>query len=251
MISPTPGRNTSTWPVVSRSASGTTRGDQVVNGPLLAAALVANLHRKRPAFGVDDRAIAQQFCDGLGGQRGAHHHDPQIGPQRLANSHEHSQREVHLDRALVELIEHDGADVFEGDVVEQPAQQDARRHDDEPRVAAHARVEADLVADFVAQVAAAKLRDPPGDGPGRQAARLNEHHLLAGRQIVEHGRRHEHRLARARRGRDDDRAAARRGHDFVEHAGDGQIRGGRSAWKSVARRGDALTPAPLPAGGEL
>ena len=35
MISPAPGRNTSTWPSVSRSASGTDRRHQFLHGPLL------------------------------------------------------------------------------------------------------------------------------------------------------------------------------------------------------------------------
>ena len=123
----------------------------------------------------------------------------------------------------MKLVEHHRADAVERHVIEQPSQQDAGRRHDQPRVAAHARIEANLVADLLAEPTVAQLGDSPRDGPGREPARLHEHQLLSRRQIIEHRRRHEHRLARAGRRGDDDRPAARRGHRFGEHAGDRQI----------------------------
>ena len=56
----------------------------------------------------------------------------------------------------MKLVEHDGPDVVERDIIQQPSQQDAGRHDDQPRVATHAGIEADLVADFPPKLHAAK-----------------------------------------------------------------------------------------------
>ena len=86
-------------PVVSRSASGTVAATRSARAPLLAAPLVANLHRKRPPFGMDHRAVAQQLRHRLRRQRRAHHHDPQIGPQRLPDSRQHAEHQIHLECA--------------------------------------------------------------------------------------------------------------------------------------------------------
>ena len=141
------------------------RRDEIDHRPLLAATLVAHLHGKTPRVGADHRTVAQQSRNGLGGQGRTHDHDPQIGPQRLPNPHENSEREGHLDRPFVELIEHDGPDAIERDVVEQTPQQYSRRHDHEPRLAAYARVEADLIAHLVAELHAAELRNPSRNRP--------------------------------------------------------------------------------------
>ena len=158
-------------------------------------------------------------------QRRTHHHNPQIGPQRLTNSYEHPQHKVHLDRPLVKLIDHDRADIFERHVVEQSPQQNAGRHDHQARIAAHARIEADLIADLFAEPTAAKLCDPPSHCPGRQSTRLNQHHFLS--CSANHPTPPPARASSCptRRRRDDNRAAAGRCHGVVEHAGYGQIGG--------------------------
>ena len=161
--------------------------------------------------------------DGFGRERGAHDDDSQIGPHGLPQADEHAEDEVHFDRAFVELIDHDGADVLERDIVEQPAQQDAGRHDDEPRIARDAFVESDLVADFGPEFAISQVGDSPGDGAGGESAGLDEDDPLVGRQVVEDGGRDEGCFARAGRGRDDDRAGARGGDDVGEDAGDGEV----------------------------
>jgi hypothetical protein len=77
--------------------------------------------RKEPAVGRDDRAAApragglidgraEQVGHGLGGERGAHHDDAEIGAERLPHADEQAEHEIHLDRPLVKLVEHDCVD---------------------------------------------------------------------------------------------------------------------------------------------
>jgi hypothetical protein len=119
----------------------------------------------------------------------------------------------------MKFVEHDGGDVFERDVVQHAAKQNARGGDDEERCAADAVIESDLVADFFADFALAKLCDAAGYGAGGEAAGLDEDEFLVWRQVVEYGGGDERRLPAAGRGGDNCRAAARGGEDFGQHAG--------------------------------
>jgi hypothetical protein len=132
----------------------------------------------------------------------------------LADANEQAEREVHFDRAFVKLVEDDGTDAFERDVIEQAAKKDAGRGDDEPRIAADLGIEANMIADFATDFAATPMRDAASDSAGGQAARLHEDEFLVVRQVIEHGRGDEHRLARSRRGRHDGGAGARGGDGF-------------------------------------
>lgn len=177
--------------------------------PLATAAQVTNFDGEAAAFGVNDRAIAEKFCHRVGSQRGTHHHDSQVGPQCLADANQESECEIHFNRTFVELVEDDGTDAFERDVVEQAAQEDAGRRHDEPRIAADLNIKANVVANFAANFAAAQMRDAASDCAGSEASRLHEGEFLVAWQVVENGSWDKHRFARARRGGDDGSSGSR------------------------------------------
>jgi hypothetical protein len=138
------------------------------------------MHWKPPPFSMDYGALAQQPRDWHGAQRGAHHRDSQVRPKCLANLHQQPEHKVHFDTPLVKLIDHYGAHALECHVIEQPAQENARRHYQQTRVAARAGVESNLITDFPPDLASSELRDPPSNRPGRDPARLDQDGCLIG-----------------------------------------------------------------------
>jgi hypothetical protein len=196
---------------------GHQREDGILNRAFVAsAALVADLDGIGATFGVDDRTIAEQPGDGFGGESCAHHDDAEIRSERLADPHQHAEDEVHIDSAFVEFVENDGGDVVQRHIVEQAAEEDAGGHHDEAGVAAGAVIEADLVADFVAEGDGAELSNAASDGAGGESARLDEDHLLSLGYVVENGGGNERGLAGAGGSGDDNGADARDGDDFGE-----------------------------------
>jgi len=123
----------------------------------------------------------------------------------------------------VKLIEHHRGDAGQRDVGDEPPEHDPGGLDDEPGVAADLRVEPHLIAHLLTEGRAPQPGDPMRDGPGGQPPRLEEHHPAGRREIVEHRRRHERRLARARRCRHDHRSAPHGGHNVAQDGGDGQL----------------------------
>ena len=195
---------------------------------LLAAAAVADIHGIHPPRGRHDRAgrarrAPDQPAHRLRRERGAHDDDPQVGPHRFAGPQQEAEHEIHLDRALVKLVEHDGRDTVERRVFEQPAKHDAGGLDDEPCIAADLRVEPHLIAHLTADAAAAQPGDLMGHGPGREPPRLEEDHLGRCGDVIQDRRRHEHRLAGPRRRGDHDGSAPRRRHDVADNGGNGEV----------------------------
>ena len=83
----------------------------------------------------------------------------------------------------MELVEDDGADAFEEGVFEELAGEDPFGEDVEARVASDFAVEADVVADFSADLPVVFVGDACGGGAGGDSAGL-EHDdvgMLAGR----------------------------------------------------------------------
>ena len=151
----------------------------------------------QPPAAFHHGAIAQPAGDRFRGQRGRHHHQFQFRPDGLLHAADHGQGQVAVEAPLVELIEHDRGHRFQERVVLQHAEEDAFGDDPDPRLRTHAAIEADLVADLVAQRRAAFVSDPPRTGPGRQAAGLQDHDRTGpGQARIEQGRRHAGRLAR-------------------------------------------------------
>ena len=60
-----------------------------------------------PPLGPQDRTTVEVLRHGTGIERRRHDHDPQIGP-RLLQAFQQCQREIALQVALMELIQHHG-----------------------------------------------------------------------------------------------------------------------------------------------
>ena len=103
--------------------------------------------------GAQDRAAAEIVRDRSGIERGGHDDEPQFGARAL-QALEQSEREVAVEVALVELVQHDGVDAAQGGVGEQATREDAFGDEAEARARAGDLVEADLVADGVADLLA-------------------------------------------------------------------------------------------------
>ena len=180
---------------------------------LVAPLLMMHRHRKQPPLCRHHRAaprppFSQQLRHRFGLQRGTHHDDPQIGPDRLSHPYEQAEHQIHLERALVKLIQHDRADPLQADALGEPPQHDAGRLHDQPRVAPHAGVEPYLIPRPSPHFSAPQPGDLLGHRAGGQAPGLHEDQPLPCRKIVADRRWHEHRFARSRRRRDNHRAAA-------------------------------------------
>jgi hypothetical protein len=87
----------------------------------------------------------------------------------------------------VELVKKDCARRLQVRIVVQKAQQDAWRDDEEPCVATGAAVEADVVADLVAQTHSALGSYAPRGSPGRQSARLQKEDAVAAKARIQQG----------------------------------------------------------------
>ena len=108
------------------------------------------LDRVLPPFGRDHRAVAQIGRDRRDIERRRHHDDAQLGAQRALDLPAEREREVGVNRALVELVEDHRADAVEGRVVLQPTNKQALRHDDDAGLVARAVLETNAIADFTA-----------------------------------------------------------------------------------------------------
>ena len=183
------------------------RRDLLDQVPLLAATRKPDVDWKETSIGRDDRAHArpaaslrgrsQQAGHWLGGERRAHHDDAEIGAKCLTHADKQAKHQIHLNRALVKLVEHDRSNAVERDVVQKPPQHDPGRLDDEPGVAADTGIKPHLIAHLAAKRHVAEPCDLMGHRPGREPPRLQQDEPRRRRQIVEHRSRHEHRLAGA------------------------------------------------------
>ncbi len=70
---------------------------------------VFDAHVKQATFGADARAVAEVARDRVGVERGGHDDESQVGARSLLQPSEQREREIGLQVALVELVEHDGA----------------------------------------------------------------------------------------------------------------------------------------------
>ncbi len=124
----------------------------------------------------------------------------QIRTHRVLQLTDHRQRHVALQVALVELVEHDDADVLEESVADEVAREDALGEEPEAGRRAARAGETDAIADLVADLRAALARHELRRGAGRDPARLDHDDLLpTGEPGIEERRRHPRRLPRPRR----------------------------------------------------
>ena len=146
--------------------------------PIVGRGQVLDRDVEHAALAADDVA-AEEVGDRIGVERRGHRHHGQIGPVGLAQAAQPGEREIGRDVALVELVEHDGADAGQPRRGQQPPDEQALGHEAEPRVRSARLVEAHRVADRLADALAQLARDAGRGQPGGQPPRL-EHPDLAG-----------------------------------------------------------------------
>ena len=169
---------------------------------------------------------------GPGSQRRRHHQDAQVVPPGLAHLRQQRQREVGVERALVELVEHHDVHVLqEGVVLEAAREQPLREHLD-ARVRGGPILEADAVADLMPEAPALLRSDASRRRSGSHPAGLEQGDATRRRQPRgQQCGRHPGGLARAR-GSDQHRSSvlAQGGDDIGEHGIDGErLQGGASS----------------------
>ena len=177
---------------------------------------------------------------GPGVERGGHRDDAKVGPRRLLHALEEREGDVALKVTLVELVEEHGRHAAQERIGEQPSREDALRHEADARSRARGVLEADGVADRLADA----LTELVGDAPGREARREAtwlEHHDLAGEcPRIEHRARHAGGLAGAGRGLEHERRRRRERAEDVRKDridGEGGQGGGQGDLAKRWRRG--------------
>ena len=181
-------------------------------------------HGMHAALAAHHRRVAEERGHGRRVERGGHHEDAQAGAERRPGVEGEGERQVGLEAALVELVEHDEARPGEVRLALQAPQEQAVRHHLDARVARDPGFAPDAVADRRADLLAEAGRHPARRRARGDAARLEDDDALAGEaRRVEQREGHARGLARAGLGDEHGAAGmAERGADLVEHGVDGQ-----------------------------
>ncbi len=138
---------------------------------LLVERAVADLDGVGAAGDLDDRGVVEVAGEPLGVDGGAGDDDLEVGAlgQELLQI---AEDEVDVEAALVRLVDDQRVVLLQQPVGLQLGQQDAVGHQLDQRAVARLVVEADLVADGLAELGAELLGDALGHGAGGDAARL-------------------------------------------------------------------------------
>ena len=150
-------------------------------------------HRVHAPVAADHRRIAEQGRQALAFQGGGHQQDLQrrFVTQQLAAIEAQSQGQVGIKTALVELIEDDQTDAFQGRVVLQAAGEDALGDHLDTGAWANLAVQANAITDRLTHRLAQLAGQPFGRRAGRQAPRLkHQNALFAQPRLVQQRQRH-------------------------------------------------------------
>ena len=190
-------------------------------------AKVARGDRISAALAFDQRSVAKEGANASAVERRRHHQNAQVFTQAGLRVERQREAEIGVERALVELIEHDRADALERRVVEDHAGEDALRHDLDACLGRGEALEPHPKADRLADPLAQGCGHARGRGAGGEPARLEQQQALGpGPGLVEKGERRARRLAGPRRGDEHGaRACAERGLEGPERAVDREGRG--------------------------
>ena len=142
-----------------------------------------------------NRRASHELGEALGVDSRGHGDDAEILTE-LGQFEAHSEDQVGIELALVDLIYGNSSHSFEFRIAQQAAQQHAGR--DEFDVLALAGITAYRIADALA----GQLLKAVGRRTYRHATRRGDENLAAARRLVGQGRRNERGLTRARRGLD-------------------------------------------------
>ena len=150
---------------------------------------------------------------------GGHDEHPKVRTKRAADLERKREREVALQRTLVELVEHDEPDAAKLGVGEKPLREQALGDDLQPCGRGYLPLEPHLVAHRLADCLAAAARDVRRAVPRGEPARLQHDDAPAAKpRLVEERGRHARRLAAAGRRRQDDHAVRRKGAADLWHS---------------------------------
>lgn len=163
----------------------------------------ADIHREHAALAAHHRRFAEQRRKTLAlqGRRHHQHFQRRLVAQQFAAIESQRQGQVGIQAALVEFVEDHQADTVQRRVVLQATGKDTLGDHFDAGLRADPALQADPVADGLADLFAQLGGQPLGRGPRRQAPRFEHEDALAGEPgLVEQGQRHAGGLAGARRG---------------------------------------------------
>ena len=189
---------------------------------------VAYVDGVQAAVALDERRVVQERTKRRGVERRGHHHDPKTGPDRLLHFAKEREREVRVDRPLVNLVEDDRTDVVERGIGLHPARQDPLRDQRDASLLRRPIVEAHLIADLRADLGPELFGEPLRRESRREPPGLEHEHTAL--DDVRHGRRNPGRLAGPGRREHHDVAARPNGlldvaEDVVDRKRNDQRRG--------------------------
>ena len=173
------------------------RLDRMLQLPLFGTAEVLDGHREEPAFGEDDRRVAEKGRHGAGVERRRHHDDAEVGarlPLQLASERE---RQVGREVPLVELVEDEGVDALQEGVIEEHPDEQPLGHHKQPCLRGGPPFVPDVEAHLVAERPALLAGNAGGARTGCHAPRLEHDQPLALLERTRNGGRHPRRLAGA------------------------------------------------------
>ena len=137
---------------------------------------MTHMHGMGPSLDVQPLG-AERAREAIRVERGAHHDQLQIRPRRFLHPTHRRDRQVRLQAALVELVDHDGAHAVEARRLEQHAEEHALGQEADPHLLAPRRVEARAPAHAVTRTGALLARHAPRDHARGEPARLEHQHL--------------------------------------------------------------------------
>ncbi len=178
--------------------------------PIVGRGQVLDRDVEHPALAADDVA-ADEIGDRVGVERRGHRHHGQVRAVGLAQPAQPGEGEIGGDVALVQLVEHDHADAGQARRRQHAPDEQPFGHEPQPRLGPGRFVEADRIADGLADAFAQLAGDARRGQPRGQPARLEHPDLPVATPRVEQRARNTRRLARARRGLHHGGAARRDG----------------------------------------
>ena len=214
--------------------------DLVVDPAVRVAAEIARFDRKGPALQFDDFRLAQELCDASAVEGGRHHEEAKVFPQTGLRVERQREPEIGVEGTLVELVEKDCPNPFEGRIGDDHPGEHAFGDDFDAGPAADLRAEPDPQPDRLADALVKRAGHPVRCRTRCEPSGLEEDELAPREPgLVEEEERHAGRLAGAgRRDEDGVRAGAKRGAKIRQHRVDrkGRIEGAHRAVMADARR---------------
>ncbi len=190
-------------------------------------------HREGAALRAE-RRCAEEARHRLRLEGGRHHHQLEIGPLAAGEPAQQRERQVAIEVALVELVQHHRRHAGERGVGEEPPGEERLGQVADARARPRDVLEPDLPADRLSGPLAQLFRYPPRRHAGGEPPRLQHHDLARpGQARLEERAGDPRRLARAgRRLQYERRSVAQSGHHLRQEGVDGE---GVHRWGSTPR----------------